>query len=141
MESAYLSALAALAGSVIGGFTSFATSWLVQQNQTRNSQRFQEIAKRETLYGSFIDEAAKRYAEALERDSGATSDFVLLYAQISRMELFASSEVLNQARQIMELVLSTYISPAQTLSQLKGAHDADVLRGFSDACRKDLGAL
>jgi hypothetical protein len=35
MNPAYISALAALAGSVIGGLTSLATSWLAQRTQVR----------------------------------------------------------------------------------------------------------
>lgn len=31
MEAAYISAFAALAGTAIGGLTSFATSWMTQQ--------------------------------------------------------------------------------------------------------------
>ena len=35
MNAAYISALAALAGSVIGGLTSLLTSWLTQRTQAR----------------------------------------------------------------------------------------------------------
>ena len=43
METAYISALAALAGSAIGGLTSFATSWTTQQAQARSAA--QPVAK------------------------------------------------------------------------------------------------
>ena len=70
MNAASLSALSALAGSVIGGLTSFSTSWLVQQNSARTQTRFQERTKRETSYGSFIEEASLRFGEALESAEG-----------------------------------------------------------------------
>jgi hypothetical protein len=35
MNAAYVSAFAALAGSVIGGLTTFAAAWITQQNECR----------------------------------------------------------------------------------------------------------
>jgi len=40
MDSAFISAFAALGGALIGGLTSFATSWLTQQAQAREQQRW-----------------------------------------------------------------------------------------------------
>ena len=59
MEAAYISALAALAGTAIGGLTSFATSWTTQQAQVRAQQLANERDKREALFGRFLEEAAK----------------------------------------------------------------------------------
>ncbi len=50
MDSAYFSAFAALGGSVIGGLTSLATSWLIQHTQLRAQRYAQNIGRRETLY-------------------------------------------------------------------------------------------
>jgi hypothetical protein len=38
MDQGYISAIAALAGTVIGGLTSFATTWLTQNVQARNAR-------------------------------------------------------------------------------------------------------
>src|SRR5262249_41206805 len=46
MEAAYISALAALAGSAIGGLTSFASSWTTQQAQARAERVANEKDKR-----------------------------------------------------------------------------------------------
>jgi hypothetical protein len=48
MDTGYISALAALAGSTIGGFTSLAASWLSQNAQTK-AQRFQEDLHRRSV--------------------------------------------------------------------------------------------
>jgi hypothetical protein len=61
MEAAYISALAAL-----GGLTSFATSWAMEQAQARAQQVANEREKRKALFSKFIDEAAKLYADALQ---------------------------------------------------------------------------
>ena len=49
MNPAYVSAFAALAGAIIGGLTSFATSWFTQQAQLRNAGREARTAKLEAL--------------------------------------------------------------------------------------------
>jgi hypothetical protein len=56
MDSASISAFAALGGAVIGGLTSFATSWLTQQTQTRAQQLAHKLTRREELYKDFIEE-------------------------------------------------------------------------------------
>ena len=45
LNPAYISALAALAGALIGGLTSFATSWLTQRAQLRHAHREAESAE------------------------------------------------------------------------------------------------
>jgi hypothetical protein len=49
METAYISAVAALAGSIIGGLTSLATSWLTQRTQVRAGQLTRDRRRREKL--------------------------------------------------------------------------------------------
>jgi HAMP domain-containing protein len=46
-----ISAFAALAGSAIGAFASFATTWLTQHQQERATRLTQEMSRRERLYG------------------------------------------------------------------------------------------
>jgi hypothetical protein len=65
MEPAYIAALAALAGSLIGGLTSFATTWLTQQTKARAQQLVDEMVRRQELYKDFIEEASRLYADAL----------------------------------------------------------------------------
>jgi hypothetical protein len=64
MEAAYISALAALAGTAIGGLTSFATSWMTQQAQTRSQRLAAEKEKREDLFGRFDQLLAERQTTA-----------------------------------------------------------------------------
>ena len=58
MNPIYLSALAALAGSGIGGLTSLASTWLTQHSQDRARRLSQDKVRRQKLYKQFIDEAA-----------------------------------------------------------------------------------
>jgi hypothetical protein len=60
MDGAYLPTFAALAGSVIGGFTSFASAWLTQRYRDRAKPLSGETTRRQDLYNQFIEEAAVR---------------------------------------------------------------------------------
>jgi len=68
MNSSYLPALAALAGSATGGLTSFASTWLTQHHQDRANRLSREKTRRRKLYKQFIDEASRLYADALAHD-------------------------------------------------------------------------
>ena len=85
MDTAYVTAFAALAGSVIGGLTSLAASWLSQHVQFRAQQLAQDLSRREELYKKFIEEASKWYADAYEHDQAKVANLVNLYALVSRM--------------------------------------------------------
>jgi hypothetical protein len=58
MDTAYISAFSALAGSVIGGLTSLTASWMSQQAQSRGEQRAHDITRREELFRGFMEEAS-----------------------------------------------------------------------------------
>ena len=63
MDIAYISALAALAGSVVGGLTSGLTTWLSQRAQVRAGQLAHEMSRRDDLYKDFIVAALKAYGD------------------------------------------------------------------------------
>ena len=65
MNPAYFSAFAALAGSVIGGLTTFAAAWVTQRQQANVQWLLQERTRRQELYQAFIEEASKLYVDAL----------------------------------------------------------------------------
>src|SRR5262245_50580146 len=64
MDQAYFSALAALAGSAIGGMTSLATSWLSQRAQFREQELGHDLSRREDLYRDFNEAASRLYTDA-----------------------------------------------------------------------------
>lgn len=144
MDAAILSATAALAGSLIGATSSFATTWLTQRSQARVLARSQEIIKREALYAEFIAEAAERLVEGLGRNADSLAVVVRLYAAVGRMRLVSSRDVITAAEELVQLVVETYASPNQTFDQLRaGVMDisSDPMRAFGEACRKELHAL
>jgi hypothetical protein len=144
MDSAYLPAVAALAGSTIGGLTSFASAWLSQNRQVRARRLSQTKARRQKLYKQFIDEASKLYADALVHDNLEVSVLVSIYALISRMRVLSSSAVVEKAEVVVHIIVEAYVSPNKTFPELRGLmsnHAIDPLRAFSEECRAELQAL
>jgi hypothetical protein len=70
IDSALLSAIAALMGSLIGGTATLTASWLTQRLQLRIQATVHEAAKRESLYAEFIIEASRRLCHVNERWAG-----------------------------------------------------------------------
>ena len=141
MDAAYLSALAALAGSTIGGLTSLTASWLTQHVQFLAQQRAGSLSRREELYKDFIKEASKWYADAYEHDKAEISNLVNLYALVSRMRVMCSSRVVETADKAVRMIIETYLAPNRTFRDVKEILDneaMDPLREFSDACREEL---
>ena len=69
MNAGYISAFAALAGSLIGGLTTFAAAWVTQRQQANVQWLLQEKTRRQELYQQFIEEASKLYVDALIHDA------------------------------------------------------------------------
>jgi hypothetical protein len=74
-SAAYLSAVAALIGTFVGGVTSIATSWQSQQRQTNEQRRERKKDELQALYKQFIQDASKLYADALEYNTAELRAF------------------------------------------------------------------
>jgi hypothetical protein len=139
MDAAYISALAALSGSIIGGLTSLGASWVSQNAQARTQQILGDKNRRQELYKAFIEEALKLYGDALVSDDAEISKFVGLHVMLSRMRVLSSQPVIDHADRVIHTIAETYFEPNRTLRDLRGQRDKiDILRQFSEACREDL---
>jgi hypothetical protein len=141
MNIAYLSALAVLAGSIIGGVTSLAASWISQNSQIRAQYYVQEKVHREDLYKAFIEEASRLYGDALLNSEPKVANLVGLYAMVSRMRVMSSPAVVQNAEKVAREIVDTYFGPNTTLRELHEhmkSEGLDPLRNFSEACREDL---
>jgi hypothetical protein len=144
MDSAYLSAAAALAGSTIGGLTSLAASWLTQHTQVAAQRLAHELTRREELYERFMEDASNAFVDALERSDPDAAKLVPLYALVSRMRVLSSPTVVEEADRVMETIVTTYRQPNRSLRELVENADRstlDPLHAFSDACRVERTAM
>jgi hypothetical protein len=138
MDTASLSALAALGGSTVGALASFTTTWITISGQERAKTLTRTMLKKETLYGEFIDEASKLYTDALSHELDDASKFVQLYALTNKLRLFAPVDVLAAMDEVTDRLIETYRSPNLDLRSRGTGPKVDILRAFSRACRKDL---
>jgi len=144
MDSATISALAALGGALIGGLTSFATSWLTQQRQAKAQQLAHQLTKREELYRVFIEEASKLHAESLVRETPEVSQLVRLYSMMSLMRMISSTRIVQDADKVIRTIINTYTGPNRTFPELRDMVNSggiDLLRDFSEACRDEIQRL
>ena len=145
MDAALLSAVSALAGSVVGGFTSGLSNWLNQRAQARAGMLAHQVARREDLYRDFIVAASKAYADAIMSSEPQIPDLIALYAMISRMRILSSTRAVELAETIMQVTMATYRSPNKTVPELeeliKAGADIDPLKEFSEAAREELRTL
>ena len=97
MDTALVSAMAAVLGSIAGGSAAIATTWISQKSQTNRERAKWETRKRETLYGDFITEASRLFADSLDHSLDNPETLVKLYATVGRIRLVSSDAVLAAA--------------------------------------------
>jgi len=140
MDAGYITALAALAGAALGGFTSFATSWTTQRAEMNAQRTASSKSQRQKLYKAFIDGAAKVYGDALVHDNLELSGLIDLHALLSRMRILSSAAVIEKAAYVVRVITETYSKPNKSPAELEEMVEngsIDLLRGFSEACRQE----
>ena len=141
IENSVLTAIVGLAGAVVGGVTSFATTWLSQSVQAKEKSQQAMVYRREKLYTDFIKEAARLFGDALGHQKDDVFDLVELYAMVAHIRLVSPPAVVSAAERVMERIIRAYGEPNRTLSELRaGTHDSnlDPLFEFSQKGRTDL---
>ena len=140
-SAAYLSAVAALIGTFVGGITSIATSWLGQQRQSKEERRAREKAELMDLYRQFIQDASKLYADAIEHNTTELGKLVDVYATLNRMRVVSSPNVVAEADKAVRVIVQTYAKENRTFSGIRQSISdgfPDPLRDFSEACHEEL---
>lgn len=143
MDIAYLSALSALGGSVVGGLISGIATWLSQHEQVMAGKSALDRSRLDDLYRDFLVAASKAYGEALSTNDPKIHDIVDLYAMINRMRILSSPRMVACADKILPAILDTYVAPNKTLRQLHDLMDSgggpalDLLKEFSEIAREE----
>jgi len=151
MDVAYVSALSALARSVVGGLTAGITSWLGLRTQARAGQLAREMSRRDDLYKDFIVAASKAWGEAMLSNEPQMQELVVaLYAMISRMRVVSLPRTLACAEKVVDATIDTYFAPNKTIRELhemvkrggsEKAAGIDPLKEFSELARAELQAF
>jgi hypothetical protein len=144
MDTALISALAAVMGSLVGGSATIATAWITQKTQSRRDLLNAELQKRESLYTEFITECSKLAIDALDHTLEDPEKVFVVYALQNRIRLKSTAPVVEAADHTITRILEQYFGPNLTRDQLKElalSRPADPLRPFSEACRQELEDL
>jgi len=142
MDVAYVSAFAALGGSVVGGLISGIATWLAQWSQVRAGHRTHQISHREELFRDFILAASRTYGQALMSNEPDVKELVSMYGAINRMEVMCLPRTVESAERVMHATLETYLQPNKTfpdiLAMMKSRTELNPLSEFAQAAREEL---
>ncbi|HEX4158487.1 MAG TPA: hypothetical protein VHY79_08420 [Rhizomicrobium sp.] len=117
MNGAFVSALAALGGSVVGGVVSGAATWLSQRSQLEDGTRARQLAYREDLFRDFIVAATNAYSQAMLTDKPELHDFVPMYGMINRMQVICSPRTVAAALPLRARLLKPTFSRTKPLKK------------------------
>jgi len=144
MPGEVTSAVAAIMGAFVGGLASLTSTWLGERSRHRRDLVQREIAKRETSYADFIDQASRLFVASathnIDDDEVELEGTVSLYAVASRIRLFASDQVVKEAEHVLDLIITQYGAENLSVEQLRetAMEKKDPLKGFSAICRREL---
>jgi hypothetical protein len=145
MNTAYLTALSALAGSLVGGVATGITTWMSLRSTAQAGHRAAQLARRQDLFRDFIVAASKAYGNALVSQDPQIQELVALYAMISRMRILCSTEIVTCAEKVMRLTIETSFMPNKTIRELhemmKSETLIDPLKELSELARDELEAF
>jgi hypothetical protein len=143
-DPAFLSAMSALLGALIGGAGSLAAAIYTQRYQDRYQRAAREVTKRESVYADFIMNASKMMLDAYVTE-GLTpnADQQNLIGLANRMRLFAPPNVIDEAEAVLRGLVEISLKPSLdlrklTMEDLNNNSGSDLLLPFSLACREDL---
>ena len=89
MDSALITGMAAVLGSLAGASASIATTWMTQRNEKIRERAQSELRRRETLYGEFITEVSRLTGDAFGHSLERPETFANVYGLFGRMHLVA----------------------------------------------------
>ncbi len=141
MEQSIISAVAGLAGSFLGGFSTFAASWLNTRRQHQTQRYVQQAARREQLYAEFINQASQHLVHAWGHEMHSPESLAEIYSVLERIRLLSSDKLIAAAEQVMQQIVAAYNAPNKDYGELQRL----VMRGgigsplaeFSAECRKE----
>lgn len=142
-NSATISALAAILGSLVGALASSVSTWITQRHQDRRDLLAKRVFHREQLYSDFISESARAMADAVQHSFQDPNKVIPTYALLSRIRLSSSTDVLASAEYVVQQILGTYSAPNLSPEEIQSrvANSRDPLREFSNICRAELESI
>ena len=145
MDTAIVTALAGIFGSLLGGSASVATAWVTQRTSNKRKEFHAELTRREKLYREFINECSARALDSFENTLEKSERLLSIYSLLNRIRLCASDAVLAAAEGALAAIAEQYFRPNLTVEELRAlirdGANADPLKSFAEACRAELKSM
>ena len=144
IDPTLLSLVSALLGALIGGGASIVAAIYTQCTQNRLQRVASEVAKREAIYADFVTSASNLILNAYTHDDiTLDGEQQRIIGLINRMRLFAATDVLKGAEEVLKAIVEISLKPSVELRRLaqdalSKSLDPDPLLTFSVICRADL---
>jgi hypothetical protein len=141
VDANLITLLAGVLGSVSGASAAIATTWIAQKSQTVRERAKWETRRRETLYGDFITEVSHLIADAFDLSLDKPDTLVKLYANLGRIRLVSSDDILAAAEECCNRIVDLYARPNMTIDEIFStmrSNELEFFKRFSDACRVEL---
>jgi hypothetical protein len=144
MDSALVSALAAVLGSLVGGSATVAAAWVTQTTLTRRELLQADIRERERLYREFIGECSRLLIDAMTHPLDGPEKLSNAYELLNSIRLSASDAVLAEAERIIRRITEQYFQRNLSVEEVRAlamSDSGDPLRAFGEACRVELRSI
>jgi hypothetical protein len=137
---ALVASAAAVAGTLLGGITSFATSYFTVRRQGHDERVLRDLERREELYAKFNELGSNLTLDAIEHPLDDPRNLIPIVAVAGRIRLTGSAEVLQAAEAVIDHLIETYQRPPADLRAAVRAGPHEImapLTAFTLACRTE----
>ena len=144
MNTALITAMSGVLGSLVGGSATVAATWVTQRTLSKRELIRTEIRRREALYGEFIGECSARILESFGGTLEKPETLLDVYALLNRIRLCASDAVLAEAEATLRFITEQYFSPNLSIEEMRKlvrTRTSDPLKSFGEACRVELKSI
>jgi hypothetical protein len=140
IEPAVVAGAAAVAGTLLGGLTSFATTYFTVRRQGHDERVLRDLERREELYAKFNELGSNLIVDAIEHPLDDPRTLIPIVAVAGRIRLTGSGDVLQAAEAVIDHLIETYHLPPADLREVvrSGPHEIMApLTAFTQACRAE----
>jgi len=114
---------------------------MVQRLQARRERVSLDLAKREELYGEFIEQVTPLFVDSVENTEFDPAKTLRLYSVLGRIRLVSTDEVLREAEEVIASLLKWYSNPVQkvrAVMEQAAMHEVvDPIQPFAQSCRRE----
>jgi len=143
-DTSLITALAAVAGSLVGGLTSFVSSYVTQRRQGHAERVVKDVERREDLYARFNELATELALDALDHDIAQPGKLVAIATLAGRIRLASSAAVLEAAEAVVTELLASFQRPPRDPREVMRLGPREFLAphvAFTQACRTERLAM